>query len=87
MAFIIRANNKDYTVSDHAARRMMQRYISETMMIETLENGTMTEQPHGADLYEHQIYDETLEAMVIVRVVVNEEARTIVSVIDSTEQD
>lgn len=85
MAFIIRANNKDYTVGDHAARRMIERFIPEEMVVETLENGTMTEQPHGTDLYECEIYDTTLEAVVIVRVVVDEETKIIVSVIDDTE--
>jgi len=87
VAFLIRANNKDYTVGDHAARRMRERFILEEMVISTLENGAMTEQSHGTDLYEHQVYDEILEAIVIVRVVVDESNRIIVSVIDETDVD
>jgi hypothetical protein len=84
MTFIIRANNKDYIVSSHAAERMMQRFITEEMVIQTLENGTLTQQARGTDLYEHQIFDETLEEYVIVRVAVDEEAHLIVTVIDHT---
>jgi hypothetical protein len=87
VAFIIHANNKDYTVGIHAARRMRERFIPEDMVIETLESGTVVEQPHGTDLYERQIYDETLETSVIVRVIVDEKNRTIVSVIDDTEEE
>jgi hypothetical protein len=67
--------------------RMVQRFIPEEMVIETLKNGTVTEQVQGTDLYEHQIYDDTLEAIIIVRVVVDEESRTIVTVIDNTGED
>jgi uncharacterized protein DUF4258 len=84
MSFILRANNKDYTVSDHAARRMLERFISEEIVIETLENGALIEQEQGNDAYEHQIYDETLEDIIIVRVVVDEENGQIVTVIDFT---
>jgi hypothetical protein len=85
MAYTIRANNKDYTVSDHAARRMRERYIPEEMVVEALENGVWVAQPHHTDLYEHEIYDDILDTMIIVRVVVDEKTRTIVSVIDDTE--
>lgn len=85
--FIIHANNKDYMVSDHAAKRMRERFISEELIIETLENGTVFTQAHGIDLYEHEIYDIYLEAMIIVRVAVDEENRVIVSVIDDTDLD
>jgi hypothetical protein len=84
MPYVLRANGKDYEVTAHAARRMVQRAIPEAMVIETVEQGTVTEQPHGTDLYEHQIYDTTLDEMVIVRVVVDEENRRIISVIDDT---
>ena len=87
MAYIIRANNKNYTVSVHAAKRMVQRFIPEEMVIETLENGTIMEQAHGTDLYEHSIFDPTLEDMIIVRVIVDETTRTIVSVIDDNETE
>ena len=85
--YIIHANNKAYTVSPHAAMRMVQRFIPEEMIIEALENGTVTEQAHGSDLYERQIYDDALEAVIVVRVVVDEETGTIVTVIDDTEED
>jgi hypothetical protein len=85
--YIIHANNKAYTVSPHAATRMVQRFIAEAMVIETLENGTVTEQAQGSDLYEHQLYDDILEAFIVVRIVVDEETRTIVTVIDDTEED
>jgi len=85
--YIIHANNKAYTVSPHAAMRMVQRFIVEEMIIETLQNGTVIEQAQGNDLYEHQIYDDTLEAFIVVHVVVDEETRTIVTVIDDTEED
>ena len=58
MAFIIRANNKDYEVSLHAANRMMQRGISEEMVVATLEYGEFYQQAHGTDLYEYQLYDD-----------------------------
>ncbi|MBC8170067.1 MAG: DUF4258 domain-containing protein [Anaerolineae bacterium] len=87
MAFIIRANHKDYTVTYHAAQRMLERYISEEMIIDTLENGELIEQAHGIDLYKLPIYEDILEAMVIVRIAVEETSRTIVSVIDDTGED
>lgn len=87
MAFIIRANNKDYLVSDHAAQRMLQRFITEEMIVETLENGTLIEQSQGTDLYEHQIYDDILESVIIVLVIVDEIAQIIVTVIDDTGYD
>lgn len=85
MAFIIQANNKAYTVTDHAALRMLQRYISEALVVQTLEKGSIMEQPHGTDLYEYETFDETLEAVIVIQVVVNEDEKTIVSVIDNTE--
>jgi len=65
---------------------MLERFISDELVIKTLENGHITEQPHGRDLYEHQIYDQILEIMVIVQVVVEEDVRIIVSVIDDTSE-
>jgi hypothetical protein len=85
MVYIIRANNKTYTVSPHAAMRMLQRYISEEMLVEALENGAIIEQEHGIDVYETRLFDEVLEQTVIVQVAVDEETETIVSVIDDTE--
>ena len=87
MTFSIHVNKRNYTVSDHAAQRMLERFIPEELVIATLANGTITKQPHGTDQYEHQIYDEILEGIVIVRVIVNEKTRTIISVIDSTEAE
>ncbi|HEX2619703.1 MAG TPA: DUF4258 domain-containing protein [Phototrophicaceae bacterium] len=84
MGFVIHASHKAYTVSYHAARRMMQRYISEDMVIATLENGALNHQPQGLDVYRYLIDDDLLETTVMVRVVVNESTRMIVSVIDET---
>jgi Domain of unknown function (DUF4258) len=85
MAFIIRANNKDYVVGDHAARRMRERFISEEMVIETLQRGDMTQQPHGVDLYEYTLFFEETQETVIIQVAVIEEKRFIKSVIDDTQ--
>lgn len=84
MTYTIYANNKAYTVIDHAARRMLERFISEEMIIETLERGALIEQPHGTDLYEHQIYDEYAEDIRIIRVAVDEVTKEIKSVIDDS---
>ncbi|MCL4249081.1 MAG: DUF4258 domain-containing protein [Anaerolineae bacterium] len=85
MAYILRANNKDYTVSYHALQRMIERSIPEEMIIAALENGSLIEQPHGNDRYEYQLYDEDLEDIVIVQVIVDEASQTIVTVMDVTE--
>ena len=66
MAYIIRASNKDYIVSPHAAARMLQRGISEALVILTLENGTISEQPHGTDLFEYSVYDDTWEETITI---------------------
>jgi len=86
LAFIILANQKNYTVTDHAALRMMQRGISEQMIINVLEHGSVTTQPHENDLYEHQIYVEEWGEMLIIQVVVDEDNREIRTVIDDTSE-
>lgn len=83
MTFPLIANRKTYTVSDHAAERMIQRFISEPMIVETLEHGAVIEQEHGIDLYEHQIDDG--DEWLIIQVAVDEEKRVIVTVIDGSQ--
>ncbi len=87
MAYVIRANNKDYVVSTHAAARMLQRGISEAQILLTLENGTITEQPHGTDLYEYTFYDATWEETITIQVVADENNLIIVTVIVHTQED
>lgn len=87
VAYIITANNKDYLVSPHAATRMLQRGISEALVILTLENGTITEQPHGTDLFEYSVYDEMWEETITIQVVVDENNQIIVTVINPTEEE
>lgn len=87
MAYIIKANNKDYVVSPHAAMRMLQRGIPESLVILTLENGTITEQSHGTDLFEYSVYDDTWEETITIQVVVDENNQIIVTVIDQTQED
>lgn len=87
MTFIIRANNKDYTVGDHAARRMRERYISEEMVIETLERGDVMQQPYGVDLYEYTFFFEETSETIIIQVAVIEGERFIKSVIDDTQDE
>jgi hypothetical protein len=87
MSYTIHANQKDYEVTPHAANRMLERGITEEMVINTLENGEITEQEHGTDLYEYQSYDLEWDDIVIVRVVVDEEDQIIVTVIDVTDED
>lgn len=82
MTFPLKANRKTYTVSDHAAERMVQRLITETMIIETLEQGAFVEQAHGIDLYEHQIDDG--DEWLIIQAAVDEENQVIVTIIDET---
>ena len=72
-------------MSPHAANRMLMRGITEEMVIETLENGTVNSEAHGPDKYEHQLFVEDWSVYVIVQVVVNEEKLLIVTVIDDTE--
>ena len=87
MAYIIRASNKDYLVSPHAAARMLQRGITEAQIIQTLENGTITEQEHGTDLFEYSVYDEAWQETITLQVVVDENNQIIVTVIQTTEED
>ena len=85
MTYQITANNKEYTVSYHAAQRMLQRFISEEMMIITLEHGTLIEQTHGIDLYEYEYNDDS--EIRVIRVTVDEDARVIVTVIEESQTD
>jgi len=87
MAYIIRASNKDYIVSPHAAARMLQRGISEALVILTLENGTISEQPHGTDLFEYSVYDDTWEETITIQVIVDENDQIIVTVIGQTQEE
>ena len=83
--YTITANNKTYIVLEHAARRMLQRDIKEEWVVETLENGDVTEQPNGRDSYELQKWIEDYQEWIIIQVIVNEDRLIIVSVIDDTE--
>jgi hypothetical protein len=85
--YLIRIRNIEYEVSVHAAKRMLQRFISEEMVIETVEQGMLIDQPHGIDLYEHQLYDPEDQQMRIIRIAVNLNERTIVSVFDDEDTD
>lgn len=87
MAYIIRAGNRDYLVSPHAASRMLQRGISEEWVILTLENGTITEQSHKTELFEYSFYDDLWEETITIQVVVDEHNQIIVTVIQSTEEE
>ncbi len=87
MAYIIRASNKDYLVSPHAAARMLQRGITEAQIILTLENGTIIEQSHGTDLFEYSIYDDRWEETITIHVVVDENNQIIVTVMHQTEEE
>jgi hypothetical protein len=82
--YTITANNKTYTVDPHAAIRMIQRGIEESWVIETLENGTITEQANGRDSYEFQKWIEDWDETIIIQVIVEEDILLIVTVIDST---
>ncbi|MDX1993610.1 MAG: DUF4258 domain-containing protein [bacterium] len=85
MAFTIVANNKTYTIIDHAALRMLERDITEQMVIDVLENGMLTTQPHGRDVYEAEIVHPDLGETLVVQVVIDEAKRIILTVIDITE--
>lgn len=63
---------------------MLERGIPEEWVVETLQNGSVRTQSHGRDRYEHQIYDDIIEAMILVTVVVDEADRIIITVIDET---
>jgi hypothetical protein len=69
--YTIIANGKAYTVSLHAANRMLQRGITEVMVVATLENGTIRVQERDTDLYEYQWFDASLQDYIIVQVVVD----------------
>lgn len=86
MAYMIKASNKEYLITQHAASRMLQRGISEAWVILTLENGTITEQPHGTDMFEYSIYDDRWAETIIIQVVVDENNRIIVTVISYTQE-
>jgi len=86
MVFILRANQRNYVVSEHAAKRMIERFISEELIVAVLEYGTVIDQPHGRVLYEHSVDDEIIEGVIIIGVVVDETTNTIVTVIDNTEE-
>ena len=63
MVFILRANQRNYVVSEHAAKRMIERFISEELIVAVLEYGTAIDQPHGRVLYEHSVDDEIIEGV------------------------
>lgn len=86
MPFDLWINRKRYTVGAHAAKRMIQRAISEEMIIRTMEEGSINELYHS-DHYEHAFFDETLNETIVIRVVVDERQRFIRTVIDLSEED
>lgn len=64
---------------------MLQRGISETLVILTLENGTISEQPHGTDVYEYTFYESTWEETITVQVIVDENNLIIVTIFVDTQ--
>ena len=84
MTHIIRAHNIDYIVRIHALDNMRERYISDELVIRTLEEGELIDQAHGNDMYELQYFDNDFQEIVVIRVVVNERQWAIITVIDDT---
>lgn len=84
--YTIEANNKVYTVLPHAAQRMIERAIDEAWVIETLEQGDMTEQGNGRYSYEFQKFVEDWQEIIIIQVITNEDELLIITIIDSTEE-
>jgi len=68
---------------DHAARRMLERDISEAWLIETMEAGELYQRDDGRDIYEHQL--DAGEKVIIIQVIVDESKRLILSVVDDTD--
>lgn len=87
MSFPLWINHKRYIVGDHAARRMLERGISDDTIIRTMEEGSVQEQQHKNDLYEHTFYDECLRDTITIRIIVNERLRFIMTVIDLTDDE
>jgi len=85
MNYIITANGTAYTVTYHASRRMIQRFISEEQVITVLEAGTIKEQNHGTDLYEYDWYDRDAAAYRTLQVIVDPSQQLIISVISIEE--
>jgi hypothetical protein len=81
MAYTIKALGRTFIVSPHTDNRMLVRAITEVMLIEVLEDGSIEDQPHGRTKYEKEIEGR------IIGVIVNEANNTIVTVIDYSDQD
>ncbi|MBC7812377.1 MAG: DUF4258 domain-containing protein [Burkholderiales bacterium] len=84
MTHIIRAHNIDYIVRVHALDNMRERFISDELVIKTLEEGELIEQAHGNDLCELHYFDDYFQEIVVIRVAVNEPQKAIITVIDDT---
>lgn len=80
----ITVNNKRYTVNDHALKRMLQRNLSEAMLVKTMEAGTMTYQEwNDRDVYEYDL--ESDDESVTLKVIVDESNRVIVTIMTIQE--
>jgi hypothetical protein len=83
VVYELTANNKRYTIIEHAAERMLQRGITDEMVIDTMENGDVITQPNGRDRYEKEI-DLPDGSYMIVQVIVEENEKEIITIIDYT---
>jgi hypothetical protein len=63
---------------------MIQRGLDEEWVIDTMELGTLYQREDGRDVYEYQL--DLGEEIVIIKIVVVEEKRLIVSIIDDTHE-
>ena len=55
MSFTIEFNHNLYLVTDHTAKRMQQRDVTDAMIVDTMERGDWIEQPHGREMYERDV--------------------------------
>ncbi len=85
MAYIIHINGIDYLITDYSAWRMLQRHISDEIVIETIQKGDLIEQAHERDILEAQIWDDRENRMRTIRVIIEPTIKTVITVYDDSD--
>jgi Domain of unknown function (DUF4258) len=79
----ITINNILYTVTDYAAQRLIQRHITDSIVITTIEKGDLHIQENGRYRYEHQV--DSGDNVLVIRVIINPDNNDIVTVYNDTQ--
>ena len=77
MSYTLAVNRKTYIVTDHTALRMLERYVTDAMIVDTIEQGDWSQQENGRDRYEREVILDGQMALLIV--IVDEQEQRIIT--------